>query len=196
MTDAANLLESPDRELWIVTARAGQSASGLVATFVTGASIVPDIPRAIVGLAKQHCTWELVEANGAFALHLIDEAHIDWVWRFGLQSGRDTDKLAGLDWHTGATGSPLLDKALGWLDCRVEDRVDAGDRTIYLAEVVAAQSTPKLNPLTVRRMLELAAPEQMQELKRQRGEDARRDAEAIRAWRSGRTGASPAVHTS
>src|SRR5262245_24540361 len=104
MTDPANLLESPDRELWIVTARAGQSASGLVATFISPASIVLDMPRVVVGLAKQHQTWELAEASAAFALHLIDETQLDWVWRFGLHSGRDIDKLAGLAWRPGTTG--------------------------------------------------------------------------------------------
>src|SRR5262245_16055521 len=113
MTDAAELLECADRELWIVTAQSGRSTGGLVATSVNAASIVSDMPRVVVGLAKQHHTWELVEASHAFALHLIDGAPIDWVWRFGLQSGNDIDKLAGLAWGTGTTGSPLLDEAAG-----------------------------------------------------------------------------------
>ena len=65
-------------------------------------------------------------------MHLIDETQLDWVWRFGLQSGSDVDKLAGLQSHTGATGSPLLPEALAWFDCRVESRLDSGDRTVYL----------------------------------------------------------------
>ena len=78
------------------------------------------MPRVLIGLARQHYTWELVEASGAFALHLMGEEHLEWVWRFGLQSGRDQDKYAGLVFHTAASGSPLLRDALGWLDCRVE----------------------------------------------------------------------------
>ena len=58
------------------------------------------------------------------------------MWRFGLRSGRDADKLAGLSMTTATTGSPILTDALGWLDCRVEARLDTGDRTVYLAEVV------------------------------------------------------------
>jgi flavin reductase (DIM6/NTAB) family NADH-FMN oxidoreductase RutF len=180
---AIDLLELSDRELWIVTARAGRRTGGLVATFVNSASIVPEIPRVVVGLARQHRTWELVEASGAFALHLPDEAHVDWVWRFGLQSGRDTDKLDGLAWRAAATGSPILDEALGWLDCRVECRMNTGDRTLYLAEVVEARAALSASPLTVKRMLELATSDQRDEMKRQRIEDAAVDAEAIRRWR-------------
>jgi flavin reductase (DIM6/NTAB) family NADH-FMN oxidoreductase RutF len=188
MVDAVDLLERVDRELWIVTARFGERVGGLVATFVNAASIAPEFPRVVVGLAKQHNTWHLVERSGAFGLHLIDEAHVDWVWSFGLRSGRDHEKLNGLAWQAGASGSPLLDEALGWLDCRVESRMDAADRTIYLAEVLAVCARGKGPPLTVQRMLQLATPEQRQELKRQRDADGLLDAERIRAWRGQRRG--------
>jgi len=187
VTDALDLLERLDHELWIVTARLGQRTGGLVATFVNSASIAPEFPRVFVGLAKQHATWELVEGSGTFGLHLIEEAHVQWVWRFGLQSGRDTNKLEGLAWHEGASGSPLLDDALGWLDCRVESRMDTGDRTIYLAEVLAARAKGTGPVLTVETMLQLATPEQRQEMKRQRLADGRIDAERIRAWRARNT---------
>jgi flavin reductase (DIM6/NTAB) family NADH-FMN oxidoreductase RutF len=183
MNDALQLLENGDRELWLVTARSGRRAGGLIATFVNAASIAPELPRVVVGLARSHLTWELVEASGKFALHLIAEDRIDWVWRFGLHSGHEIDKFAGLPWHAGKTGSPLLEGAFGWLDCRVESRMDTGDRTIYLAEVVAALSPGPVKPLTAKRMLELATPDQLQELKRQRAEDDAKDTEAIRSWR-------------
>ena len=32
-------------------------------------------------------------ASGAFALHLITETQLDWVWRFGAEKGRAVDKL-------------------------------------------------------------------------------------------------------
>src|SRR5437660_1430678 len=84
---AAALFRKLDRELWLVTASAGGRRGGLIATFVSQASIVPELPRTILGLAKQHHTWGLIEASGVFALHLMGEEQLDWVWRFGLQSG-------------------------------------------------------------------------------------------------------------
>src|SRR5262245_38739255 len=150
-----------DRELWIVTARAGLRTGGLVATFVSEASIVPELPRVLVGLARQHQTWELVEASGAFALHLISVEHLDWVWRFGLRSGRNMDKFRGLEIHSGATGSPLLAGALSWLDCRVETRMETGDRTVYLAEVLDARQMAPARPLTMKQLLARAPAEKL-----------------------------------
>jgi flavin reductase (DIM6/NTAB) family NADH-FMN oxidoreductase RutF len=183
---SASLFAQLDRELWLLTAAAAGRRGGLIATFVSQASLVPELPRVLVGLAKQHHTWELVEGSGAFALHLLDEPHLDWVWRFGLRSGRDGDKLDGLAVQAGMTGSPLLAEAPGWLDCRVEARLDTGDRTVYLAEVVDARLSRPGEPLTVKRLLQLAPPEYLRELKHQVARDSGVDAAAIRAWRQQR----------
>src|SRR5262245_57890902 len=95
-TASATLFAWLDREIWLVTAQVGARRGGLIATFVSQASIVPEMPRMLVGLGKQHFTWELVEASNSFALHLLGEAQMELVWRFGLRSGRELDKFAGL----------------------------------------------------------------------------------------------------
>src|SRR5262245_35301743 len=107
-TAAAALVASLDRELWLVTARAGDRKGGLIATFVSQASLTPELPRMLVGIARQHHTWGLIEASGAFALHLLGQDNFDWVARFGLRSGRDVDKFDGYEVGTALTGSPVL----------------------------------------------------------------------------------------
>jgi flavin reductase (DIM6/NTAB) family NADH-FMN oxidoreductase RutF len=185
LADASNVFAQLDRELWLLTARAGPRRGGLIATFVNQASIVPALPRVLVGLARLHHTHGLVEAGGAFALHLLGEEHLDWVWRFGLESGRDLDKLHGLAVTDAVTGSPVLTDARGWLDCRVEARLDTGDRTVFLAEVVDGAMVKPGPVLTFKRMLQLAPPDRLRQLKESLAGDADRDAEAIRAWRQG-----------
>jgi flavin reductase (DIM6/NTAB) family NADH-FMN oxidoreductase RutF len=186
-TDATTLFARLDRELWLVTAQAGARRGGLIATFVNQASIVPELPRVVVGIAKQHHTWELIEASRAFAVHQLGERHLEWVWRFGLTSGRDGDKFTGLATRQGATNSPLLDEALGWLDCKVEASCDTGDRTLYLAEVVDSQGISDEAPLTLKRMLQLAPADKRAELKRQMQRDGVIDTAAIRTWRRTRS---------
>jgi flavin reductase (DIM6/NTAB) family NADH-FMN oxidoreductase RutF len=185
-TAAADMFALTDRELWLVTAQAGSRRGGMIATFVSHASLAPELPRVLIAVAVRHFTWELIESSGAFGLHLISEEQLDWVWRFGLKSGRDTDKLAGLAVETAVTGTPLMPEALGWIDCRVEARLAMGDRTAYLAEVVAAQSVRRSAPLTFQRLLQLAPVEKRHELRALRDRDAAIDAAAIRAWREER----------
>jgi flavin reductase (DIM6/NTAB) family NADH-FMN oxidoreductase RutF len=182
---ASRLFQGLDRELWLVTAQAGPRRGGLIATFVGQASLVPELPRVLVGLARQHHTRELVEQSAAFGLHLLGEEHLDWVWRFGLRSGRDVDKLDGLATRPGPSGAPRLVGARGWLDCRVEARLDTGDRTVYLAEVLDAQLAADSRPILMRsRMIELAPAERRGELREQMLRDCLVDAAAIRRWRS------------
>lgn len=183
---AGDLFRLTDRELWLATARHGDRRGGCVATFVCQASLPEEAPRALLAVARHHYTWELIEASGAFGLHLLGEAQLELAWRFGLTSGRGGDKLAGLTYGEAQTGSPLLSDALGWLDCRVESRMDTGDRTVFLAEVVAAQVVRRDKPLTAQRLMELATDAQRMELAEQRRRDSQRDASAIGSWRAQR----------
>lgn len=172
-----------DRELWLITARAGDRCSGLIASYVSRISLVPELPRVTVAIAKHHFTHEIIEASNEFCMHLVDEDTIDWVWRFGIPTGRETDKLRGLATSTGARDSPILTGALGWLDCRVEARMDTGDRTVYLAEVLDARIERTAAPLTLKRMLELAPRERLQEMKLAMERDIELDRTAILDWR-------------
>ena len=182
-TAASALFAWLDREVWLLTAQAGQRRGGLIATFVSEASLVPHLPRVVVGIARQHHTWELIEASNAFALHLLGQHNLDWVVHFGLHSGRDVDKFADVPFTTAVTGSPILDRAVGWLDCEVEARLNTGDRTLYLAQVVQSAVTHFGPPLTLKRLLESASPEMLAEMKRLVHHDGQIDAQAILAWR-------------
>jgi flavin reductase (DIM6/NTAB) family NADH-FMN oxidoreductase RutF len=179
----SEIFERLDRELWIVTARDGERRSGLVATYVARVSLVPALPRVTIALAKHHFTHELIEASGAFCMHLVGEEQIDWVWRFGIPSGRDVDKLHGWATSSGASGAPILAGALAWQDCRVEARMDTGDRTVYLAEVLEARLERDATPLMFKRLMELAPFERLQEMKQALMRDMELDHAAILKWR-------------
>ncbi|MEJ7592140.1 MAG: flavin reductase [Planctomycetaceae bacterium] len=71
-----------DPPLWLVTAAHGERLGGFIATTVARASIVSEIPRQLITVNKRHYTHGLIEASGAFAMHLIDETQLDLVWRF------------------------------------------------------------------------------------------------------------------
>jgi flavin reductase (DIM6/NTAB) family NADH-FMN oxidoreductase RutF len=178
------LFRQVDREVWLVTAQAGGRRGGLIATCVAQASIVPELPRVFVGLSRQHYTWELVETSGAFGLHLLADDQIDWVWHFGVQSGRDQDKFAGLKVQPSPAGSPILSDALGWLDCRVEAKLESGDRTLYLAEVLDGSLADSRAPLSIQRLIELTPKDKLQQMDECRNRDAALDAPLIRAWRA------------
>jgi flavin reductase (DIM6/NTAB) family NADH-FMN oxidoreductase RutF len=176
-----------DPPLWLVTSAHAGRRGGLIATFAVRASIVAALPRMVLGVAKQHHTWGLIEGSGGFALHLLYTHQLDLVWRFGLASGHQADKFAGLPTAATPGGQPLITGTLAWLDCRCESRMDSGDRTIYLAAVTDGGTTPGagegIGPLTVDRLYAAAPREERARLDALYARDGQVDAAAILAWR-------------
>jgi len=182
LDDAARILSHADVPLWLLTSRAGERQGGLIASFVQNASLVDDLPRIVVGLAKHHQTTQLIEASGRFGLHSLAEQNLPLVWQFGMQSGKVTDKLAGCSTRADS-GLPLLSDVPIAMECTVEAKLDVGDRILFLAAVTVAHRQNDEPALTRNRMVELATPEQLQEMRRQRLDDTEVDRAAILAWR-------------
>jgi len=171
-----------DREVWVVTAADGDKRGGLVATWVSAASIDPSLPTMLIALAPNHFTAELVAGSGAFALHLLGEANLELVWHFALASGRTMDKLADLSHRPGRSGSPLLSVCLAWLDCRVIARYDAGDRILFWGEVIDGAVQHQGPPLREKRLFDMATAEQRAALTELRAADIRALAPLRTAW--------------
>jgi len=184
MLDAAEaILSQVPQPIWALTAAAGDRRGGLIATFVSPASIVREMPRLLVGLSVRHHTTDLIRSSSAFALHLLSENQLDWVWRFGLGSGRGRDKLGGLAVRNGSTGAPILSGAPAFLECRVETSMETGDRTVFLAAVVDAAAPPTLRPLTLPRLREIAPADRLADMDELYSGDAAVDAQLIELFR-------------
>lgn len=180
-----------DRTAWIVTSSDGDELGGLVATFVNSASLVPALPRLLVGIAVHHHTWRLIRTSRTFAAHLVDEAHCDLLWRFGLSTGHATNKFAGVSWRRATSGAPVLDGAFAWLDCSVETTFDIGDRSLFVGAIVDGQINHAGSAVTAARLFELADDNQRRRLLDDRRRDEALDAGAIRQWRAAQRGTSP-----
>ncbi len=172
-----------DPPIWLLTTKTQRSQGGLIATFVSQASISLAHPRVIVGLAKHHHTWRLVEEARRFVLHLLGINRVDVVARFGLRTGHEFDKMADSEWEQTPGGLPRLPNPVGWLECRVETTLDTGDRTLYLAAIRDGDLRSTEPPLTVRSWLALASEDEKREAKRLMEQDQKIDADAIEQWR-------------
>lgn len=177
-----------DREIWVVTAATADRCGGLTATWVTQASIDATRPLALIGLAPNHYTAEIVDESGAFALHLLTSDQTDLAWEFANGSGRDRDKFSGLSTCNGTTGSPLIEPCLAWLECEVFARLATADRNYYWADVVdgnvltEAGSEDK-RPLTENRFIQQVSDEQRSQLLASRQFDISVQQPLMEAWR-------------
>ena len=75
---------------------------------------------------------------GAFAVSLLaaDQDHLAEHFARGVPPIGMWKGVAARD---GELGAPLLDGALGWLECRLADEVATGTHTFFVGEVVSAE---------------------------------------------------------
>jgi flavin reductase (DIM6/NTAB) family NADH-FMN oxidoreductase RutF len=121
-----------------VTTSAEGNANGMIANSAQRASLVPAIPRISLYISKVNHTHDLVYRSGVMGIHLLGRDQWDLIWRLGMQSGRDTSKLNGLQLRTGETGCPLLVDVVGAFECIVINAMDAGASTFFLGDVIGA----------------------------------------------------------
>ena len=117
----------------------GDRLNAQISVSTLGASIVPDRPRLLSVLYKANLTHELVTEKGSFSICLLAQDQSDLIPKLGFVSGRDEDKMAGLDVGLTPKGNPILKGCLAWLECQVIDTFDLGDATCFLAAVTAME---------------------------------------------------------
>jgi len=120
--------------VYVVTAGHADTRDGFTAAWVTQVSFEPLLVALSVN--PGNATWTLIDHSGRFAINVLASGQLEAARHFGLQSGRERDKLAGISTLAVAAGAVVLADAVAWLDCRVQQRVPAGDHVVVIAQVV------------------------------------------------------------
>ena len=132
--------------VYVVTAAHDDVRDGFTAAWVTQVSFEPLLVALSVN--PGNATWTLIERSGRFAINVLAAGQLPAARHFGLQSGRERDKLAGVSTLAVADGAVVLADAVAWLDCRVQQRVPAGDHVVVIARVVGGDLVnPDATPL-------------------------------------------------
>ncbi len=76
---------------------------------------------------------------GTFAVNVLDEDRGEVLSR-RFAAWEVHDKFEGVAYRSERSGAPVLDEAIAWLDCTVTQAVPAGDHTIFIGEVTAADA--------------------------------------------------------
>jgi ferric-chelate reductase [NAD(P)H] len=125
--------------MYIVGAKKGERLNAQIANTVF--QITSEPPTVAVSINKGNLTHEFIKETMAFSASILgEETPLAFIGRFGFKSGRDTDKLAGVIYRVGQTGSPVvIDNATAYLEAKVSKEVDMGTHTIFIGNIVAAE---------------------------------------------------------
>ncbi|HLE30223.1 MAG TPA: flavin reductase family protein [Anaerolineales bacterium] len=135
--------------LYAVTARHGDEASAMTANWVTQSSFEP--PLIALAVEADSHTRKVIEASGMFAVNIYETGQRELAGQLGKTWAKHHEKFDGVATRPGpATGSPLLDAALGWVECKVVGSVPSGDHVLFVAEVVEVGLNREGAPLTLK----------------------------------------------
>ncbi len=147
MPDVADLFRRLTAGVYVVGVADGERRNAFTAAWLTQVSFEPLLLALSVN--PGHASYPLLVGGGGFTVSVLSRDQLHLARHFGTRSARETDKLAGIAWRPGRSGAPILTQAVAFLECRITQRVRAGDHEIVLASPVAGEVLlPDAIPLT------------------------------------------------
>ena len=122
--------------LALVGSRSGERRNAMTTSWISQLSMEPVLIG--VGVDNSAVTHGLITEGGSFTVNLWDAEDTRVFVKFSKPATDDGESLNGRSVHAEATGAPVFDEAIAWLDCEVRHTLDLGTHTLFVGEVVAA----------------------------------------------------------
>lgn len=126
----------------IVTAIDGGEPVGMAVGSFTSVSLDPPLVAFLP--TRSSTSFPRISSAGSFAVNVVGAADEELCRGFAT---RGADKFAGVDWWLSEGGSPVLGRAVAWIDCDIETIHEAGDHLIVIGRVLALAVGTGQDPL-------------------------------------------------
>ncbi|UNQ73525.1 flavin reductase family protein [Infirmifilum sp. NZ] len=137
------LLLHPRPAYLIGSGRWGEAVNFMAASWVTPIAEEPPLVGVAVGVESY--TFELIERYREFTVNVLPMSLLDKLYLAGTTSGRELDKASAIGAVKGEkVSAPVARDAVGVLECRVVDEVEARDVKFFVGEVLAARADERL----------------------------------------------------
>ena len=123
--------------IYVLTPKAGEgTVAAATVNWVTQSAFSP--PLVVVGVKTDSGTYALLKSTGIFTLNMLGKDSKGLAFTFFKPAVLEGGKLSGQDFHNGHNGLPILNAAIGAVECKVTSIVEQGDHHIVVGEVVEA----------------------------------------------------------
>ena len=116
----------------VVTAACPDGPEGMTIGSFTSVSLDPPLVSFCPG--RDSDSWIRMRDVGSFCVNVLGDHQADVSTAF---ASKTEDRFEGLSTRVEATGAPVIDGCLAWIDCRLHAIHAAGDHDIVVGEVVA-----------------------------------------------------------
>lgn len=127
----------------VVTAVSDGQPVGMTCQSFSSVSLDP--PLVLFIPARTSRAWPLIHRAGRFCVNFLSDAQAELS---NTMASRGVDKFQGVSWRPSeATGSPLFDGILGYVDCSIHAVHEAGDHYVVIGRVLDLSATDAEGPL-------------------------------------------------
>jgi len=130
------LLRKIPHGLFVCGVAEGDVVNGFTASWVTQGSFAP--PLVVMAVRADSTSNGMIQRSGRFSLNVLAADQKDLAAVFFKPQQGVGGRFQTAPFQLGALGLPLLDDALGGVECAVVGQVAAGDHTVFVGEVKSA----------------------------------------------------------
>jgi len=132
--------------LYVVGVKSGNEVHAFTGSWFSQASMKP--PCIMLGVRTDARSYEMIKQTKVLAVSYIRKENAKTIEHFFKPVKRDENRLGGYSFFTGKTGAPILEEAIGYLDCEVKSIAEGfGDHACVIAEVIDAQLKEDTPPI-------------------------------------------------
>jgi len=117
----------------IVTTLTDGVPYGFTANAFTSVSVDP--PMVLVCVNREASAHPMIARSSIFCVNILSIGQ-EAIAKLFADHARRTDRFEGLATRRGATGAPVIDGCLAYVDCRLAEEHTAGTHTVFLGEVL------------------------------------------------------------
>ena len=134
--------------LYVVTTRDGEKDNGCIVNTVSQVTNTPN--RIAVTINKKNLTHDLAKKTGVMNVNCLStEAPFAVFERYGFQSGRDADKLAGEEILRADNGVAFLGKYINsFMSLKVEQYIDLDTHGMFICAITEARVLSTVETMT------------------------------------------------
>ena len=119
----------------LVTTRSQETLAGLTVNAFCSVSLNPPLILICVDLTST--TRLVIRESGVFAVNMLTDKQEELSRCFATSSAERYEGFCHARYHVAATGAPIIDNTLAFIDARVVAEYPGGDHVIFLGQVAA-----------------------------------------------------------
>lgn len=133
--------------LFAITCNEGEEVNAFTANWLTQVSFDP--PLLAVSVENNSKSLPMIQRSRKFAVNILRTGQRELAGALGKSALKYPQKLASIAYETRGDDYIVLQDALSWIGCVVQQTHPAGDSTLLVAEVVDAGVVAEGQPLTM-----------------------------------------------